>query len=208
MKDYFVFSVGDLGLLAEHSPERAERIRESLGTFSCKRSSNIEDFIHGNMENSERWGESRSFLILEKGTDRLLGFFTLGLTTVSWNDVQDSDAWRQGVSGKKRKRMAKGLRVRDGHIGVYTIGELARADGVSSEELPGMALLDEAVNCILAARSRVGGRFVLVDSRPVLYERLYSRVGFTEFSRRESPNNNETEEFIVSLLFLGDLGKD
>ncbi|NMN02664.1 hypothetical protein [Bifidobacterium panos] len=201
MKEYFILTIDELWGLADSEPERAERIKDSLGSFSCRRSPHIERFAHRQMEIAEKQGESRSYLLLEQGTDAFLGFFTLGLTSVDWEQVENSDGWKSAYGKKKRKSFSSGLMKRDGsHIGVFTIGELARDDNVSAEELPGAQILREALGYVIEAQHITAGRFVLVDSREILYRKLYGLAGFTEIAQRKSPNPDEDIPFVVSIL--------
>lgn len=192
----------------KNEPERVEVIKKALDTFSCVRSPFIENFVHKDIIESEECGESRSFLLLEEGTDRLLGFFALGITSILWEDVEKSDGWRKAHTRRERRVLSRGLHLKNGHVGAFTIGELARADNVSKDELSGETLLGEALSTIMKARRMVGGRFILVDSRRKLYERLYSNAGFMEFDVRKSPNEGDSEEFVVSVVECSNLPTD
>lgn len=183
-------------------------MKKALDTFCCERFPFIENFVHKEIIRFEQCGESRSFLLLEKGTDRLLGFFALGITSILWENVEKSEGWRKAHTKNERRVLSRGLHLKDGHVGAFTIGELARADGVSKNELSGETLLGEALSMVMKARRMVSGRFILVDSRRKLYERLYSKAGFTEFSVRNSPNEGDSEEFVVSVVECSSLPID
>ncbi|WP_158520386.1 hypothetical protein [Bombiscardovia coagulans] len=172
-----------------------------------KASKTIVDFMAtGEVYWNEDCGESRTYLVLEKGSNDLLGFFTLGITSLEWTSVKNSEFW-QGLSGKKQKHLSRHMHNKDGFIGVYTIGELARRNDVGRERLPGETLLQEALARILEARQIAGGRFVLVDSRKKLYERLYSKAGFQKVAEKESPNGPDDGIFFISMLPIENLLK-
>lgn len=208
MSDYIVYPVANLETRRNNEPERVEVIKKALDTFSCVRSPFIEKFVHEDIIKSEECGESRSFLLLEEGTDRLLGFFALGITSILWENVEKSAGWRKAHTKKERRVLNRGLHLKDGYVGAFTIGELARADTVSKNELSGETLLGEALSMIMKAHRMVGGRFILVDSRRKLYERLYSNAGFMEFAVKDSPNEGESEEFVVSIVECSNLPAD
>lgn len=176
-------------------------LKKQMKEFSCCRSSTIQSFITTDkIYNGENHGESRSYVICDSNR-RLNGFFTLGITAIEWNTVEKSSAWK-ALSRKKKKHLGNYLRTNAGYIGIYTIGELARKDGVKSEDLPGKVILMFALRSILKASKIAGGRFVLVDSRRTVFDSLYHEAGFMEVGTKESPNKGEDEQFIISLLPL------
>lgn len=183
-------------------PEVVDAIQNQLDHFSCSRSTFIQEFATRHIASYEQAGESRTYLFLEEERNRLLGFFTLGMSSVEWGKVRESQGWKAAFTKKERRAIEQSMFGKKGFIGVYTIGELVRADGVSSEELPGYIILASAIEKISAARDIAGGRFVLVDSRKKLFEHLYKPVGFIQIDERSNPNPDETEPFVVSLLVL------
>lgn len=199
----YILPFGDI-LNGRIDPEQAERIMKQLSLFSCQRSQHITDFSREKMTAYEQASESRSYLFLKAKDDELLGFFTLGLTSMEWGNIENSDGWRKGFTKKQRRALSHGLFKRSGFVGMFTIGELARKDGIGKEELPGALILSAALHYIEEARKFSGGRFVLVDSRRKLFEALYQQAGFVEVDTRPSPNEGEIEEFVISILPLDD----
>lgn len=181
MTDKYILPFQDI-MNGQITPERAEFIKSQLGSFTCARSTHITEFAHARMEEYGRESESHSYLFLEKGSDRLLGFFTLGLTSVEWDNIEKSEGWKNQFSKKQRRKLSYGLFKRRGFVGMFTIGELARDDNVSSRELCGAEILAAALQNISLAQNYTGGCFVLVDSRRKLFERLYSEAGFVEIA--------------------------
>lgn len=183
-------------------PSFEEIIKPQLANFECEMpSASIQKFITGDMVHAyEKYGESRTYLINRKDKGEVLGFFTVGLS--SFELPTDDDPFWKNMSRSVRKRHVSGVHTKQGVVGTYTIGELARRKGIGSETLPGSVILKEAIKQVQNAQQYAGGRFVLVDSRKTLYHCLYKPAGFRKVTTKESPNGEGEEEFIVSVRLL------
>ena len=198
--DYYVAEIAQMQRSLGSSFETT--IKPQLKSFKCEKpSASIERFINSDtVYTYEKYGESRTYLICEEDTVNVLGFFAVGLS--SFELPTDDDRYWEGMSRKVMKRHKSGIHDKQGVVGAYTIGELARRKGVGADALPGSVILKEALSQIRYAQEYAGGRFVLVDSRKTLYDRLYNCAGFRKLTVRESPNGEGEEDFIVSLHLL------
>jgi hypothetical protein len=203
---YYTVGVGELDSLSDQNI--AHKIKQSMKDFECLDLRTITRFITSDQVYlTEKHAESHTHLILNKNDRSLIGFFTLGLTSVDWEKVECSDGW-SGLSGKKRDRYSKGMYLQeDPHIGVYTIGELARSKQIEPKDFPGSIILKEALGQLFEACELAGGRFILVDSMRKLYDHLYSRAGFIEIDSKPAPDPDDTEEYVVSILPTEELRK-
>ncbi|WP_172145950.1 hypothetical protein [Bifidobacterium panos] len=201
MKNMHLFALRDV-LSTDFDKEKADSIRKKISLFSCKRTEHIERFAHNQMITAESYGESRSFLFLEDDTDDLVGFFTTGLTVIDWPKQVEPSEWWQSLSKKRRNVFTKGVFSSNGIMPAFTIGEIARDDRYTNEDLPGETILRHALAKILEAQRYAAGRLILVDTRRKLFDRLYREAGFEVFGTRPSPNGEGDEEFVIALLSL------
>lgn len=91
---------------------------------------------------------------------RILGYFALALKVLSIPDSFSNRKRKEldGLSAKLRGEVIK-------DIPCYLIGQLARNDKASSEELTGKQLLEMAFSVIQNSVDAVGGRIVMVECR-------------------------------------------
>lgn len=159
-----------------------EKAKSGIESFSCNNSRYHEEFLKEKALSHEESGTSKTYLMLNERAlvDAVRGdeptapivaaYFTVGISSIG---VESNE-----ISSKNRKMLRRSSFVRDGSIGCFVIGELCRADGYGSPDLPGLAILDECLGVIGKAREIIGGKGVLVDSRDVLLEKLYGERGF------------------------------
>ena len=126
------------------------------------------------------------------GTIRVPGFFTVGVTSL--------DLTR--ASKTVRKKLMGDISF--DQTGAFSIAELARSDDFSNAELPGSTILDEAKSVIKSARGLVGGRFLVVDSRKEIFERLYQPAGFRQVDVSAAPIGMEDADFVTSCAVIKD----
>ena len=88
--------------------------------------------------------------------------------------------------------------------GAFSIAELARADDFSNAQLSGATILDEAKSVIKKARGLIGGRFLVVDSRKDIFDRLYEPAGFRLVDIAEPPQGMEDVDFVTSCAVIKD----
>lgn len=200
---YFVVGVSEFDTHPDFS--LVDSLKQQMSEFECDvPSSTIERFVcTDQVYLKEECGESRTYAMYEKPDKEsepvLLGFFTLGITSIQWEIVEKSDYYL-GLNKKQKRHLTRYLYGKRDHIGLYTIGELARAKSTPKEKLPGAVILKEALDMVKRAQRIAGGRFVLVDSLPVLYERLYKGAGFKVVDRKRVQGEDGEEDCYVSLL--------
>ncbi|MFB2554618.1 hypothetical protein [Herbiconiux liangxiaofengii] len=172
-----------------------ERVEECLIAFCCERSSHLQDFARTKVMSYERDGHSRTYVVITPTNDSIdvAGFFTIGMTQLDLS--------------KAAKQVKKKLTGIFSHTktGAYSIAELARDDRYTSEDLPGSIILDEAFAVIKQARKFIGGRFLVVDARDVVMERLYKPAGFQVVGVATPPRGMEDVEFATACCQVRDL---
>lgn len=91
---------------------------------------------------------------------RILGYFALALKVLSIPDDYSNRKRKEldGLSSKLHGEVIK-------DIPCYLIGQLARNDEVSTEELTGKQLLKMAFSVIQTSVDAVGGRIVMIECR-------------------------------------------
>lgn len=120
------------------------------------------------------------------------GFFTVGMTALNLGQA----------SASARKKLMGDFSL--DQTGAYSIAELARSDEYSAQQLPGSTILDEAKEVIKRARSYVAGRFVVVDARMEVFERLYKPAGFRTIEVAKPPMDMPEVEFVTACAVVKD----
>lgn len=159
-----------------------------MAEFACEKSAHLQEFARGKVAKWESHGHSRTYVMLVAADERIdvAAFFTIGMAMLDMENVDPKLVKR--LSGE----------ISTPRTGAFSIAELARSDAFSTAQLPGSVILDEAKAVILEARKLIGGRFVVVDSRPEVFERLYQPAGFRVIARAEAPRGMEDAEFVTS----------
>lgn len=156
-----------------------------LSSFSCAKDHDIENFIRNRAVEFEELSKAKTYLICDETVLRdegqllILGYISLALKVLqipgglSIRERKELDGYR----GKQR-----GEPITD--IPCYLIGQLARNEGVSNEQLSGRELIEEAQRIIMTAVEAVGGRFMMIechDDSKLL--KFYGDNGFKEIAR-------------------------
>ncbi|MCI2158474.1 hypothetical protein [Bifidobacterium crudilactis] len=201
---YSLVGVSELDSLSDQ--KIVQNLKSQMRDFECLDTRTVKRFITTeNVYIAEDHGESRTYLAINEDDNSMIGFFTLGLTSVKWEKITCSEGW-SALSKKKQAKYSKGVRQStDGYVGVYTIGELARSSRFTHEDFPGTVLLREAISQVMRAREISGGRFLLVDSLQHLYDALYSKAGFIRIGDLEAPDEDDEAQYCVSILTLENL---
>lgn len=191
--DYDVFPLSLI--LNGDNPNLATAVRDELDSFDCERSTHIQEFARSSVHRWEKHGHSRTYVLISVDADwhvRVPGFFTVGMTSLDLT---------------RASRNARGKLMGDittDRTGAFSIAELARSDDFTGAELPGSVILDEAKAVISQARGYVAGRFLVVDSRPEIFDRLYQPAGFRQIGVAEPPMGMEDSEFVTSCAMIRD----
>ncbi len=189
------YEVFPLSLILSGSYEDlARRVLDRLSVFACERSPHIQDFARSEVHRWEKHGHSRTYVLItsDAGEIDVPAFFTVGMASL--------DFTRASRSTQKRLMGDVSL----DQTGAFSIAELARSDHYSGDQLPGGVILDEAKEVIKRARSYVGGRFLVVDSRPEIFERLYKPAGFRQLHIAVAPRGMEETDFVTSCCVVKD----
>jgi hypothetical protein len=191
--DYEVFPLSLL--LQERFGNVSRIVKERLAAFNCKRSPHIQEFARGAVHRWEKHGHSRTYVLLTGEVDfQVPGFFTVGMTSLDFSRA----------SRRTRERLMGDISMEQ--TGAFSIAELARSDDFTNAQLPGSVILDEAKAVISRARAWVGGRFLVVDSRQEIFDRLYQPAGFKQIDVATPPIGMEDTSFVTSCAVIKDWG--
>lgn len=147
------------------------------------------------MHRWEQHGHSRTYILLSvdpSGKFLVPGFFTVGMTSLDLT----------AASNSVRKKLMGDIST--DRTGAFSIAELARSDAFTNADLPGTVILDEAKSVINRARGYIGGRFLVVDSRPKIFEQLYQPAEFRHIGTAATPIGMEDSEFVTSCAMIRD----
>lgn len=165
-------------------------VEEQLAYFQCSNSEHHQEFARTKLLTADNNGISRSYVIIHQGSDLQLSvaaYFIVGLRALSLQNLSKSQ--RTKLMGNWPSNT----------LGAYYIAELARSDNFSSKDLSGTQILDSAIGVVRSARALIGGRMLMVDSKELVYSRLYSPVGFTKIGSAPGPIGSD-QELVTSVL--------
>ena len=171
------FVILPLSDLLESSSE--DLVQGRISRFSCERSPELEDYLHNRAIMMEKKGMSRTYLAIDRDTNDILGFFSLGMKCMR---VPDNTP----ISKTMRKRMNI-----DDETGVaqsFLLGQLARSD--CSKTGFGAILIDEAINRLIQANRIVGCRLVRLDCSDDVVD-YYECKGFKFINKNSQANLNQ-----------------
>lgn len=189
---YDVFALADVQ--QEKYAVLAERVNDRLSAFRCERSPHLQKFARSSVRKYEAHGHSRTYVLITPVADGIdvAGFFTVGMTALNLSQAE----------GSVRKKLMGDISLEQ--TGAYSIAELARSDDYSAAQLPGVTILDEAKEVIKRARNYVAGRFLVVDAREEVFERLYRPAGFRKVDVAKPPRDMEDVSFVTACAVIKD----
>ena len=169
-------------------------VRARLDSFECANSPHIQEFARQKVHMWERHGNSRTYVLISEldGEIDVPAFFTVGVAMLDL----------QRATGSNRKKLMGDVSMEQ--AGAFSIAELARSDKYTPAQLPGSVILDEAKEVVKRARGYIGGRFLMVDSQPIIFDKLYAPAGFKKLDVATPPKGMEGTEFVTSCCVIKD----
>ena len=152
-----------------------EFVLYAISHFSC-RDKDVETFLKNKAFDFERRDKSRTYLIFDDANNILLGYFTLSLKAlpfnenVSKNTIKNIDGFSNDIQS----------------VGVILIGQFGK-DLVTAKDIEGKILFDICIETVYMAHKIIGGRFVLLECRDI--EKIvlfYKRNGFQSLQYDEN----------------------
>ena len=155
-----------------------------LQTFSPFKDSEAGDFLSEKAITMEKRDLSRTFLAVEKSSDTILGFYTLGLKCIH---IPDDSCFPNNVlkmcNIEPSTQMAQ----------AYLLGQLARSS--SSPKGFGDVLIESAKTKLKESKKNVGCRMLRLDCTDELVS-YYSKHGFIKIRKNEDKDLNQIMVFI------------
>ena len=141
-----------------------DRLSQILSSFSCHLDEDNANFLHNRAAEFEKLQKSKTYLVFDEDSLAndpqivIWGYFTVALKSLELPQSMSTRTRREldGFSGKANNAPIASLPC-------YLIGQLARNDRISKEQLPGKELLTEALRVILSAADLVGGRLAMIE---------------------------------------------
>lgn len=148
-----------------------EKVQEFLNSFKCSNETDLEHFLSTRAITYDCSGFGKTLLLISED-NILLAFFTLAQRSL---DIKD-------LSKKRRKKLLGNTPGKDSLTSYpcFLIGQLGRADSVSSEDLKGYIILQEAYNQIRLVQGIVGGNLLLLECREHMFGKFYEKQGFSK----------------------------
>jgi hypothetical protein len=153
-----------------------EYIVEGVAGFTC-RDKDVESFLKKSSFEYERRNKSRTYLIFDDGNGSLLGYYTLSLKSLRFNETV-SKTIIKNVDGYSNKVNS---------VGIVLIGQFGK-DEVLAKNVTGKQLFDQCIETVYEARRIVGGRFVLLECLEIdkIVAFYKDSFGFVDLQQSES----------------------
>ena len=149
----------------------SSKFKKLRASFFCERNPDVENFIHTECSKYEKDDNTRNYFLYDLDRMEIAAFFTLSLHSIILGDLLSSlDEDTMTVLRGYGKRDARS-------VGCYLIGQLARNDSYSREDISGEDILSFIKEKLSISRDIVGGRFVAIDCAKELIP-FYERNGF------------------------------
>ncbi len=160
--------------------QNESKIQNLLNNFFCKRDIDIENFLKNKAIEFEKRNISRTYLWIDLENKEVAGYFSIGLDIVSIKGIS---------SNSLKKKLNKGYSPKNDFLFTYLIGQIARSDKYSKDNLPGEEIVETALVKIKEAQIVVGGHLVCLDilyseKKPQLVK-FYKKFGFRELKKNK-----------------------
>lgn len=166
-----------------------DKLNTAFKRFSCQCEVDLENFLQEKAILYENTNFGKTYLILDATELKNKNFVIAAYFTIAQKSVDISE-----VSAKKRRRMLGVYPGRDKlkSIPAYLIGQLGRCDSYSSQQLPGIAILNECYHAISLASRIVGGNLIVLECREGMFSKVYEKLGFKKLYNSLNEENLHT----------------
>ena len=130
-----------------------QTIRNSIESFVSK-DKEVESFLKNKAFEFEKRDKTRTYLVIDDESEKLMAFFALSLKsldfrdTVSKSKIKDIDGFSKDVKG----------------VAIVLICQFGK-DEIKAAAVPGKDLLDICIDILYQIHALVGGRYVLLECR-------------------------------------------
>jgi len=197
---YSYISIHELLLTKDKGENGEENLKKLLSEFSCPLNKEVENFLKYNAIEFTKKYQSITYLVFPKGTNELVGYFTLALKILSINEKNISNTIK-----RKIKRVSKV----DEETNLYTlpaylIGQIGKNYAVQHDRISGTELLEIAWGVIKQVQSAIGGIVAFLEAENCnKLLTFYENNHFRKFDMREKEQlDNQTTHYIQLLKIL------
>ncbi len=182
MIDYIVVSLGEIleGEVKENN------LCEVFKKFSCRRETDLEDFLVRKAIVYEKAQVGKTYLFLDEEKLKNHEMEIIAYYTIAQRSLDISK-----MSLAKRRKTLGNYPGRDGlsSIPAYLIGQIGRSDKYSHSDLSGEQMLRECYSSISIAARVIGGEIVVLECREQMFPKFYQGKGFKKFYSELGENN-------------------
>ena len=162
-----------------------EKVLSAISQFSCQ-DNDVETFLKSKAIDFEKRDKSRTYLVFDDSSMALLGYYTLSLKALPFN---------QNVSKSTVKSIdgfSKDIRA----VGIVLIGQFGK-DYTKAKHIDGDYLFNICLETVYRVQDLIGGRFVMLECHEIeKVVEFYKRQGF------ESLQYDETDKYLQMIRRL------
>ena len=125
-----------------------------LGSFSCPRNLDVENFLREKSIRFEQSLNSRTYLIFDEHTEHILAYFALTFKQIHIDHAMMSKTKIKSIDG-----MSKNAKF----INAFLIGQIGKNKNVKHNSICLKFILDEIYSVLFEAQKIVGGRIVILE---------------------------------------------
>lgn len=174
------------------------KCEDAISSFHCTLDPDIESFLKIRSVKYNRLSKGKTFLLISEdglineGRIIILAYFTVTLSIIhvpagfSGNQIKKLDGLSANYHGERLTEFP-----------CYLIGQLAKNDNVQ-ENISGDEIIAHALSIVSVANSSAGGRYVLVDVKPV--DKLVSFYRRNSFEMFNDASDTETNEPMLQMM--------
>ncbi|MCL2019882.1 MAG: hypothetical protein FWG70_09015 [Oscillospiraceae bacterium] len=155
--------------------EITDSVSVAIARFSCI-DKDVEKFLKQKAFEYEKRDKSRTYLIFDENDGNLLGYFSISLKALPFNENL-SKSKIKNIDGFSKDVKA---------VGIVLIGQFGK-DSVLAKNISGSELFNACMERVKAAQRIIGGRFVMLECQEIeAVMAFYKQNGFEHLQRDEN----------------------
>ena len=194
------FEVTNIKKYLERGKAGEEELKLLFSRFSCPLNLDVERFLMRQSIDFTKRNLSVTYIVVAKGSDELVGYFTLTIKAISVNASAFSKTMQRKIERVSEVNEQTGEYI----LAAYLVAQLGKNfTDKANKKITGAQLLDLALDKIRDAQYRLGGTVVFLEADNV--DKLisfYEANGFKRFAVRKSRGAQEQHKLVQLLKVM------